>query len=152
MRVFIISLLLFGFIALTAVGGESKPVKGTLEIVAKLVEIPGGKFPDYPKNSVYYNHVAILKYKIVKIVKGTYPDSTIMVGQYMPTIPRDQIKDKMDSVVSGNVKQMKAGDLHRLILDKPISKHWDREEAVFDSYFDDEEGDRYFAIKTDMNK
>lgn len=144
--------LLIAFTALIAFGAETKAPSGSLIVIAKLVEVPGGKFPQYPKNSVYYNHVAILKYEVLKIVKGDYDGSTIMVGQYMPTIPRDQVKDNMDKVVNGNAKELRAGDLHRLVLDKPISKFWDRDDAVFDGYFDDEEGDRYFALQTDISK
>lgn len=123
----------------------------TLMVIAKLVEIPGnGEFPNYPKNSVYYNHVAILKYEVVQVLKGQFAEKTIMVGQYMPRVPRDQIKDKMAPYVGGDVQVIKAGDLHKLVLSYPIKKYWDRDDAVFDSYYDDEEGERFFALRTDM--
>jgi hypothetical protein len=131
--------------------GEKTVPETTLVVIAKLVEIPGnGEFPNYPKNSVYYNHVAILKYEVVRVVKGEFKGKTIMIGQYMPRVPRDKIKDKMAPYVSGNVQELKAGEVHRLALGQPIKKYWDREDAVFDSYYDDEEGERFFALRTDL--
>lgn len=134
--------------------GDEKVKKDTgLVVMAKLTEIPGtGEFPKYPKGSVYYNHVCVLRYEVIKVLKGKYKDKIIMVGHYMPRFPRSGIKDKMDKYVDGNLKQFKPGDIHKMVLDKPISKYWDREDAIFDDYFDDEEGERYFALRTDLVK
>jgi hypothetical protein len=124
-----------------------------LVITAKFTEIPGtGEFPKYPKGSVYYNHVAILKYEVEEVHNGDYDEDIIMVGQYMPRLARSKIKDKMDQHVDGDLEKFEPGDYHKLVLDKPIKKYWDRDDAVFDDYFDDEEGDRYFALRTDLAK
>jgi hypothetical protein len=147
---FIFLLVLPFWVAYVQAAPPAVKPETTLIVLAKLVEIPGnGEFPNYPKNSVYYNHVAILKYEVVQVLKGKFAGKTIMVGQYMPRLARDKVKDQMDPFVDGDVQEIKAGNVHRLVLGTPIKKYWDRDDAVFDSYYDDEEGDRYFALRTD---
>jgi hypothetical protein len=151
----VLCLLLLSLIFTTALPAAETAVKPetTLVVLAKLVEIPGnGEFPNYPKSSVYYNHVAILKYEVVQVLKGEFKDKTIMVGQYMPRLARAKIKDKMDALVDGDLEALKAGDTHRLVLGTPIKRYWDRDDAVFDDYYDDEEGVRYFALRTDADQ
>lgn len=145
--------LVAGIITYTLFAEENKCSADKLVITATFVEIPGtGEFPDYPKGSVYYNHVAILKYEVEEVHNGTYDEDIIMVGQYMPRLARAKINDKMDKYVDGDLEKFAPGDCHRLVLDKPIKKYWDRDDAVFDDYFDDVEGDRYFALRTDRVK
>jgi hypothetical protein len=144
-------LLLALWLARALPAAETKVLpETTLIVVAKLVEIPGnGEFPNYPKTSVYYNHVAILKYEVAQVLKGEFKEKTIMVGQYMPRLARAKIKDKMDTFVDGDLEVFKPGETHRLVLGSPIQRYWDRDDAVFDDYYDDEEGVRYFALRTD---
>lgn len=124
-----------------------------LVVIAKLSEIPGaGEFTAYPKNSIYYYHIDILRYEVIKVLKGSYDEEIIMVGQYIPLVAREKIKDDMDPFVDGDVIEFKAGDVHKLVLEMPITKYWEREDAIFDDYFDDEEGDRYYALRTDLIK
>jgi len=149
----IISVLLAGVIFSASVfagDGASCPAK-QLVITAKLTEIPGtGEFTNYPKSSVYYYHIDVLRYEVVKVLQGDYDEEIIMVGQYIPLVARAKIKDKMDKYVDGDLEEFRAGDIHQLTLDMPIKKYYDRDDAVFDDYFDDEEGDRYYALRTDL--
>jgi len=114
------------------------------EVVARLVEIPG----KMPANDLY-SYVYIFKYKIVRVVSGQVKEKEILVGQYNPRMAREQIKDKMDAMVGGNLQTFKAGELHHLKLVKPLAKVW--KDAVEDEYFDDT-SERWFALQTDLEK
>ena len=73
----------------------------TLEITARLIEIPG----KFPPNDLY-NYVYIMKYRVIKVIKGKYSESEILVGHYNPRIPRKQINDKMDNLVDGRTRYL----------------------------------------------
>ena len=116
----------------------------TLVVTALLAEIPGKFAPND-----LYNYVYIMKYKVLKVEKGTYAEKEVLVGQYNPLIPRAKIKDKMDPLVNGNADQFKVGVKHRLKLLTPISAVWN--DAIDDDYIDSEL-DKYFALQTDIIK
>ena len=119
---------------------EKPPVAGSLVMVATLTEISGS----FPANELY-NYAYVMKYKVNKIVAGSYPDSLILVGQYNPKIPRDEIKDEQDEKVGGNLKSFQVGDTHYLVL-SPIDAVWNG--AIEDDYFK-EKRTRYWAFWTD---
>jgi hypothetical protein len=136
-------------VSFCAFGQAAKsPVKkvalDTIIVEARLTEIPGTFAPND-----LYNYVYIMKYRIVKVVKGTCTQKDILVGQYNPLIPRARIKDKMDAHVDGNVEKMEIGAMHRLVLISPIDKVW--KDAIEDEYFDDEQT-KYYALRTDLVK
>jgi hypothetical protein len=85
-----------------------------------------------------------MKYKVLKVLKGTYAKKEILVGHYNPLIPRDGIKDKMAETVRGNVKRFEVNDTHVLTL-YPLEKIW--KDAVEDDYTD-ADLESYFAIVT----
>lgn len=114
----------------------------TLVIVARLIEIAG----NYPPND-NYDYVFIMKYRVLRVVKGSYTEKEILVGHYNPRFSRSKIKDKMDKYVDGNVEKFKEGLKHRLVLVTPIDRVW--KDAIEDDYFD-EEVDKYFALRTDL--
>jgi hypothetical protein len=113
----------------------------TLIILARLVEIPG----KFPPNDLY-NYVYIMKYRVLKVVKGTYTAGEILVGQYNPRIPRKQLHDKMAANVLGNVTAFEVNAKHKLYLIRHIDQVW--KDAVEDDYTDSDM-DKYFAVKTD---
>ena len=113
----------------------------TLEVTARLVEIPG-KFP--PNDA--YSYVYIMKYRVLSVEKGTYKERELYVGHYNPLIPRKLIKDKMDKYIDGTVEEFKIGDKHRLKLVEPIEEFFDQKE---DEYYDTELP-KYFAVKADL--
>ena len=115
----------------------------TLEVTARLVEIPG-KFP--PNDA--YNYVYVMKYRLISVVRGSYEEKELYVGHYNPLIPRKLIKDKMDNVVDGTVEEFKIGDKHQLKLVEPIEDFFDQKE---DEYYDTELP-KYFAVKADLLK
>ena len=147
-RFYLLGLICFFSMASWGEQKASQPEKGssqnTLKVVGRLVEVPG----TMPPNDLY-NYVYILKYRVLKVVEGKYTAREILVGQYNPLIPRDKIKDKMDSLVEGDVSQFKPGDKHELVLAAPLEKYWP--EAVEDEYFDETQV-RYFALRTDKSR
>jgi hypothetical protein len=122
------------------------PQKGgdTLTIIARIIEIPGKFAPND-----LYNYVYIMKYRVLKVVKGVYKEKEILVGHYNPLIPRVKITDKMDKYVDGNVEKFEEGAKQRLVLILPIEKVW--KDAMEDEYFDSEM-DKYYAVRADVAK
>jgi hypothetical protein len=116
----------------------------TLVIAARLIEIPG----TFPPNDLY-NYVYVMKYRVLKVEKGSYSGKEILVGVYNPLIPRTKIKDKMAKYVDGTVTKFEEGGKHKLVLITPIDKVWS--EAMEDEYFDSEMT-KYYALKTDILK
>jgi hypothetical protein len=123
---------------------KADAAEDTLVVIARLTEIPG----KFASNDLY-NYVYIMKYRIVKVVKGAYASNEILVGHYNPLIPRSQIKDRMKPFVAGNVTKFSINDKHMLVLIKPIDRIW--KDAVEDEY-PDSESDKYIALKADIAK
>ena len=133
-------------IAVSTVKSTPSPIvsKDTLVIVARLVEIPG----KFPPNDLY-NYVFIMKYRVIKVIKGPYTPQDILVGHYNPLIPRNRIKGPMASFVKGDVSGFEVNAVHTLALIKPIESVW--KDAVEDDY-PDSDIEKYYAIKADMVK
>ncbi len=118
----------------------TQPVEGDLVLTAKVLDISG----TFPANDLY-NYSYVMKYKVLQIIKGQYPDSTILIGHYNPKIPREEIKDEQDSKVGGNVKTFQVGDIHYLVL-APMEGTWNG--AIEDDYFKEKRA-RYWALWAD---
>ena len=116
----------------------------TLVITARLAEIPGKFAPND-----LYNYVYIMKFKIIKVEKGTYAGKEILIGEYNPLIPRAKIKDRMDPFVNGTADKFEVGLKYRMALIKPIGTVWT--DAIEDEYFDSPL-EKFFAVKTDIIK
>jgi 3',5'-cyclic AMP phosphodiesterase CpdA len=121
---------------------KAKTAADTLVVIARITEIPG----KFAANDLY-NYVYIMKYRVLSVVKGSYKEQDILVGQYNPLIPRAQIKDAMKKNVAGNADKFEVGAKQKLSLIKPIDKVW--KDAVEDEYADSDK-DKYFAVKTDI--
>jgi len=117
-----------------------KTTNDTLKLLARIIEIPG----KFPPNDLY-NYVYIIKYKVIKVIKGQYTKKEILVGHYNPLIPRNQIKDQMAETVRGNAKHFVVNDKQALTL-FPLEKVW--KDAVEDDYTD-LDLESYFALETD---
>jgi hypothetical protein len=128
----------------TGAAAKSTPSPDTLVVIARLIEIPGKFAPND-----LYNYVYIMKYRIIKVLKGSYKGQEILVGHYNPLIPRKQIKDKMAALVGGDVGKFETGAKHRLTLIKPIERIW--KDAVEDDYADSDL-DKYFALRADISQ
>jgi hypothetical protein len=125
----------------TATAAKGASAQDTLVVIARLIEIPG----KLPPNDLY-NYVYIMKYRITKVLKGSYKGQEILVGHYNPLIPRKLIKDKMAAFVGGDVAKFETGAKHRLTLIKPIERIW--KDAVEDDYADSDL-EKYYALRAD---
>jgi hypothetical protein len=126
----------------TASAPAAKGAGDTLIVIARITEIPG----KFASNDLY-NYVYVMKYRVLSVVKGSYKEQDILVGQYNPLIPRAQVKDNMKKNVSGNVEKFEVGAKHKLWLIAPIEKVW--KDAVDDEY-SDSELQKYYAARTDV--
>jgi hypothetical protein len=133
-----------GTAAKPAAAAPAKAGGDTLVVTARLIEIPG----KMPGNDLY-NYVFIMKYRIVKVEKGSAGGTELLVGVYNPLIPRAQIKDKMAALAKGDVAKFEMGNVHKLTLVKPIEKIW--KDAVEDGYMDSD-ADKYYALRADVAK
>ena len=113
---------------------------GTAEVTAQLVEIPG----PFPPNDLY-NYAYILKYKVLKVHRGSVPATEILVAQYNPLKPRAQAQDDVSGKVGGHVTTFRAGDIHRMALESPLDHFWMG--GIVDKYFETA-GKRYWAVWT----
>jgi hypothetical protein len=119
------------------------PVEGELVMTAELAEIPGS----FPANDLY-NYAYVMKYRVLKVIQGTYADADILIGHYNPRFARGDIKDEQDPKVGGNVKSFQVGDVHYLVLSH-LDGIWTG--SVEDDYFKDKRP-RYWALWTDKAK
>jgi hypothetical protein len=116
------------------------PVEGELALIAQVMEIPGA----FPANDLY-NYAYIMKYKVLKVTKGTYAEADILIGHYNPRFAREEIKDEQDAKVGGDVKSFQVGDIHALVLSR-LDGVWTG--SVEDDYFKDKRP-RYWALWAD---
>jgi hypothetical protein len=128
--------------AITKKTAAGKKAGDTLVVLARITEIPGKFAPND-----LYNYVYVMKYRVLKIVKGTCKAQEILIGQYNPLIPRARIKDNMKKNVSGNAEKFEVGAKQKLTLITPIDKVW--KDAVDDEY-PDSDLEKYFALRTDI--
>ncbi len=119
---------------------EKPPVAGELVLAAELLEIPGS----FPANDLY-NYAYVMKYKVVKVVQGSFAESEILVGHYNPRFAREEITDDQNDKVGGNLKSYRVGDIHYLVL-SPLEGVWTG--AVEDDFFKDK-SKRYWAAWAD---
>ena len=109
---------------------------GSLALEARLEELPG----PFPANDLY-DYAFVMKYKVLKVLRGSYDDSIVLVAHYNPRIARSEIQGPMDSLVDGSLTSFNAGDVHRLVL-VDLDSAWTQ--AVEDGYPRDTHK-RYFA-------
>ena len=112
--------------------------QGTLQVKAKLVEIPS----KFPPNDLY-DYAYVMKYQVEG---GKLDKQFIYVAHYKPRMARKKIKDKMKKYVGGTLKKFKEGDVHQLLLEPNLQKIW--QDALVDEYFaTDKKSTRYWCLK-----
>ena len=117
---------------------------GTVELTAKLVEIPEGAI--FKRD--LYDCATILKYQMVKVHRGQVATNTLFVGHYNPWKPRAEAADKRVQGVGGTLKQFRAGDTHRMALEVPIDDHFMG--GIVNKYFGKDTGPLYWAVWTNQ--
>jgi hypothetical protein len=125
--------------------GADEKVKslGTIEVTARLVEVPEGAIFERD----LYHYAAILKYEVVAVHRGAIEKgATIYVGHYDPWKPRSEAADKQVKDVGGDLKRFEAGHLHRMALEPSLDDAYLG--AIVDKYFGKRDGPTYWAVWT----
>jgi hypothetical protein len=115
---------------------------GTMEVSAKLVEVPEGAI--FQRD--LYNYTTILKYQVVEVHRGDLKGETILVGHYNPWKPRSEAADNRVEGIGGNLKRFEAGQVHRMALEVPIDDFFMG--GIVNKYFGKETGPLYWAVWT----
>ncbi len=115
---------------------------GTVEVTAKLVEIPEGAI--FQRD--LYDYTTILKYQVVTLHRGQVATNTLFVGHYNPWKPRAEAADRRVKGIGGSLKQFRAGALHRMALEVPIDDYFMG--GIVNKYFGQETGPLYWAVWT----
>jgi hypothetical protein len=129
----------------SANAGEDPQVKslGTVEVTARLVEIPDGAI--FQRD--LYDYATILKYEVVAVHRGgVEKGATIYVGHYNPWKPRTGAADQRAKSIGGTLKEFRAGQLHRMALEMPMDDHFMG--GIVDKYFGKHSGPAYWAVWT----
>lgn len=117
---------------------------GSVEVTARLTEIPG----TLPPNDLY-NYAYVLRYQVLEVHRGKVPQTDIFVAQYNPLKPRAAVQDDVSGRVGGNLDAFRAGDVHRMALEAPADQYWMG--GVIDNYFE-KKGVRYWAVWTNLER
>jgi hypothetical protein len=115
---------------------------GSAEVSARLVEIP----EPFPPNDLY-NYAYVLKYRVLKVHRGTVAGNEIFVAQYNPLKPRFSVQDELSGKIGGNLRTFRSGDVHRMALEGSVDDYWMG--GVIDKYFN-QPGIRYWAVWTNL--
>lgn len=122
---------------------EQVTTRGTVEVTARLVEIPEGTI--FQRD--LYDYATILKYEVVASRRGTLAKgAAIYVGHYNPWKPRAEAADKRVKDIGGDLRAFRAGALHRMALETPMDDHFMG--GIVDKYFGKREGSAYWAVWT----
>ena len=133
------------FLAVSLCGLASLPAlaradAATIEVTAKLVEIPSKMPPDD-----LYDYAYVMRYQVQG---GPMDKQFLLVAHYKPLVPRSKIKDKMKGHVSGKVRSFKTGDVHTLKLSPDLKSIW--KGPLVDEYAaTDHKTTRYWCLQVD---
>jgi hypothetical protein len=130
------SLLALGLVSV-AQRADAAP---SLEVTAKLVEIPSKMPPDD-----LYDYAYVMRYQVQG---GELDKQFILVAHYKPLVPRSKIKDKMKDQVGGKLRAFNKGDVHKLKLSADLKAIW--KGALVDEYAaTDNKSIRYWCLQAD---
>jgi len=129
-------------IDLTAVTDPHLATNGTVEVTARLVEIPEGAI--FKRD--LYDYATILKYQVLRVHRGKLDGDALYVGQYNPWKPRAEAADKRAPGIGGNVRQFQAGQVHHLALEVPIEDYFMG--GIVNKYFGKTTNTLYWAVWT----
>jgi hypothetical protein len=118
---------------------------GTIEVIAKLLEIPDGAI--FKRD--LYDYATILKYEIVQVHRGAVEKGApIYVGHYNPWKPRREAADRRVKVIGGNLRHFQAGQIHHMALEAPIEEHFMG--GIVNKYFGRTTNAIYWAVWTNL--
>ena len=129
-----------------AAGSDSELSKrGSIEVSARLVDIPEGAIFDRP----LYNYATILKYQVLAVHRGSVRGDTIYVGHYNPAKPRAEVADRRVKDVGGNLKFFREGQVHHMALEVPMLDHFTG--GILNKYSEEDTDPIYWAVWTDLD-
>jgi len=125
-------------------GADAEVVKrGTIEVTARLVEVPEGAV----FQRELYDYATILKYEVTAVHRGAVAKgATIFVGHYDPWKPRAEAANKRVKDIGGTLRIFRAGALHRMALETPMDDHYLG--GIVDKYFGKHSGPAFWAVWT----
>jgi hypothetical protein len=117
---------------------------GTIEIIARLEEIPEGAI--FKRD--LYDYATVLKYRVMKVQRGEVKSEIVYIGQYNPFKPRAEAVDKRVKNIGGNLRKFETGQVHHLALEVPIEDYFMG--GIVNKYFGRMSGPIYWAVWTDL--
>lgn len=129
-----------------AATGEDAEVtqRGSIEVTARLVEVPEGAI--FKRD--LYNYATVLKYQVLEVHRGKVEGETLYVGHYNPFKPRAEAADKSVQGIGGDLKDFRAGEVHRMALEASIDDHYMG--GVVNKYFGQPIGPIHWAVWTNQ--
>lgn len=115
--------------------------RGTIEVTAELLEIPGV----FPPNKLY-DYAYVLKYRVLEVHRGDPGSDLLYVGHYNPLKPRSGVTDKRVKDIGGTLRNYRAGDIHRMALEVPIDDYYMG--GIINEYNAEMTGPVYWAVWT----
>jgi hypothetical protein len=129
----------------SAGSGSELSTRGSIEVSARLVEIPEGAIFDRP----LYNYATILKYQVLAVHRGSVRGDTIYVGHYNPAKPRSEVADRRVKDLGGNLKFFREGQVHHMALEVPMLDHFTG--GILNKYSEEDTDPIYWAVWTDLD-
>jgi hypothetical protein len=125
-------------------GGDTELAnRGSIEVTARLDEIPEGAIFQRKQ----YPYATVLKYEVLQVHRGRVKGQNIYVGHYNPFKPRSEAADRRVQDIGGNLKSFRAGDVHRMALEEPMTDHFTG--GVMNKYSAEDTDPIYWAVWTD---
>ncbi len=118
--------------------------RGTVEVTARLVEVPEGAV--FKRD--LYHYATVLKYEVRKVHRGDVRERTIYVGHFDPWKPRSGANHGQVKDIGGNLRQFRAGAVHRLALSAPIEDFYLG--GIVNKYFGKSTEPIYWAVWTNL--
>ena len=118
--------------------------KGSVEVIAELVEIPDGAIFERD----LYNYTTVLRYRVQDVHRGELDTDVIFVGHYSPFKSRDEAADRRASDIGGDLETFEAGQTHRMALEVPIDDFYMG--GIVNKYFDENPEPIYWAVWTNQ--
>jgi hypothetical protein len=118
--------------------------RGSIEVTARLVEIP--------EKAIFkrelYNYATVLKYEVLEVHRGKIKGQTIYVGHYNPFNPRSEAADRRVPDIGGNLKEFRAGQVHRMALEGSMFDHFTG--GILNLYSEEDTDPIYWAVWTNL--
>jgi hypothetical protein len=127
-----------------AVADQQLSARGSVEVTARLVEIPEGAI--FKRD--LYDYATVLKYQVVKVHRGKLDAPVIYVAQYNPFKPRSEAADARAKEIGGNLKTFQAKQLQHMALEGPVEDYFMG--GLVNKYFGKTSEPIYWAVWTNL--